>query len=112
MQINVELSGTDAIIIKGNDYDQTITLPGGGSIKTTDGLVEDMVAPTMGSSFTVRIWEGSLDYDSENNFIGFDKANNNTIYFLDGIANLTLPSGVSQPTPILDVAWITNEPGP
>lgn len=112
MQINVELSGTDAIVIKGNDYDKTITLPGGGTIQTTDGLVENMIEPTPGSSFTVRIWEGALSFDQENNFIGFDKANNNTIYFLDGIANLTLPSGVSQPTPIIDVAWITNEPGP
>lgn len=115
MQINVELSGTDAIIIKGNDYDQTITLPGGGSIKTTDGLVEDMITPAIGASFTVRIWSGVLLFAaSSSGDISWEKgtAPIHTIYFYEGMAFTTLPAGVSPPETIIDVAWILNEPSP
>ena len=113
MQINVELSGTDAIIIKGNDYDQTITLPGGGSIKTTDGLVESMVAPTSGGTFKLEVYNHTIIFNTGSNQIEVNRGSSphRTIYFMGGIATTTQPAGFPSSPQIIAVAWITNDGG-
>jgi len=67
-----------------------------------------MVAPIIGSSFTVKVWSGELTYYTGGSVVNYGRSLLHTIYFNEGMAYITLPSGVSPSEPIIDVAWITN----
>jgi hypothetical protein len=110
MQINVEVSGDETVVIKGNDFDADIDLIGGGLLKIVDGLVESQTPSGIPESFTVEIWAGELTYYTGGSEIYWEKGSSPlfTIYFFKGAAHLTSPSGFDG-TEVIKVSWITNE---
>ena len=108
-QIKVEASGGESVVIKGNDFEQDIEFPGGGTLSVADGLVKAMTPPYKGDTFKLEVYDAGLSISTGLNQIILSRGSTplHTIYFMDGIASTTEPTDFSGSATTISVDHVS-----